>query len=127
MKILNNKIKFIHYRRFADGKPLARGGMTVAYYVKDDGGIAWESSRCSDKDNFSYSQGRKWAIGRMVEEGFHSGQTPKEFRKRQDSFAKSLGYTRVYSRKNVRKDNVLGFVVRRSEADGSLNVSGATA
>lgn len=99
MNLYNDNIKFIHYRRFnVFGMPKARGGMTVAYYIANDGTIMYENSKCSDKDNFSYAEGRKWAVSRL-KNAFRNTSSPKNFRMQQDAFARSMGYNRVFSRK----------------------------
>lgn len=99
MNLYNDNIKFIHYRRMDNNIPLARGGMTIAYFVNDDGTVSYESSRCSDKDNFSYAEGRKWAVTRL-KRPFVMTKKPAEFRRVMDAFATSVGFGRVYSRKN---------------------------
>lgn len=108
MNLFNDKIKFIHYRRFDDnGRPMSRGGHTVAYYIEDDGLIRAADAHCSKKDNFCYRTGRMVAVQRLKDsrEFFMAAMSPKKFREEIDSsISKRLGLSRVYSRKNKRAE-----------------------
>ncbi len=69
LKNLGYQVKIIHNRRmqsdFTDYIILPRGGMTNAV-IQKDGKIYAGAARCSDKDNYCKSTGRKVALARAM-------------------------------------------------------------
>ena len=66
------KIKYIHLRKLdSDGKPLTKGGATIAYrssphpFQHEETLVEYVVAYCSDKDNFSKKIGRHISGGRL--------------------------------------------------------------
>lgn len=66
----SNPYQYLHNRHYgADGRPLGKGGWTVAYeYI--DGNIRYAFAECSKEDNFDRRLGRTIAAGRL-KKGFY--------------------------------------------------------
>jgi hypothetical protein len=58
-------MKFMHFRYHWDKELEAKGGVTVAYEVKDNV-ISMSMAKCHERDNFCRKIGRDIAMGRYM-------------------------------------------------------------
>lgn len=66
MNLYNEKIKFMHFRRYIGGTPSCKDGITVAYYQEGDR-YTFAFTRCGKTNNFDRKEGRSWSVGRLKE------------------------------------------------------------
>lgn len=91
MNLYNDKIKFMHFRRFTDAfTPKGKDGMTVAYY-QEGNRFTFAMTRCGKSNNFNKKEGRKWSVARLKEREFRNVMdfpSAKEFRQYIEEYVK---------------------------------------
>ena len=89
--------KFLHYRKVDDrGNVSARGGVTVAYAVGEEGATS-AIAMCGPNDNYNRQYGRAKAEGRMRSERYaqtHKSWTNRDVVEFYDDEATDAGLTR---------------------------------